>query len=552
MSFYNVAQWLSRICKVTLMTATALTYQNCGESYLSVKHISQSELPSLPADVPSTQEPQAPQPPLPTPPQPAYVPNRFVTATASGNGDGSSASPWTLAQAMQLAQPGNIVQVGPGIYNGNYKPNWREPTFSPANSGTANAKIVFFAQYPAAYYYQQLASVSQVRNNGTYVQDLGTGAACPNGTVNNDCGSSAIGCFERNHIVWDGFFADERYIAWAGDGGPVASNGSVGCEFRRNYIKMREQLTHREALPDGSFLLARTNHRGILVERSDGTKIFDNVIEGEGYRTGEPDIRTYNGESAVVLYDSKNFEVANNIFRNLKHAFYPKGIHENAPALVPGSFHHNRVENCEIAHELNALASPGTTALENEFFDIFQNIYVNNSQIFNIRPVGANVGPQQWRFVNNTVYNSQPGFRIVGFNAFSTVAGEQSIYRNNIFVGLGTAWDIYQGDYASSFGRADINYNRYFTVNSFFTVGNLSFANWQALGSDSNSTVGDPLFVNVGAQNFKLQPTSPILRGQASSGYDILNLQGEGTSARINLGAFISPLQNEVIGVRAP
>jgi hypothetical protein len=468
------------------------------------------------------------------PPVLSYTPNRFVTANASGNGDGSAASPWTLAQAMQSAQPGDVVQVGPGIYAGTYKPNWQEPTFLPARSGLQNSKIVFFAQYPAANYYQNTSLVSDVRNNGTYTQNAGAAST----------GSAAIGCFSRNYIVWDGFYVDEIYVAWAGDGGPVADRNSVGCEFRRNFIKMREQLTPLE-----NGVPARTNHRGIASEDSDGVKILDNIIEGEGYRTNDPN-RVYNGESGILMYDTKNYEIAHNILRNMKHAFYPKGVHDGEFPLVPGSFHHNLIEGCENAHEFNGIAATSTVAAQNEFLDIFQNIYINNLKIFNIRPPSTTDGPQQWRFVNNTVYNSQNGHGIAGFNANSTTAGELTMYRNNIFVGIATAWEIYQGDYASSYGKSDIAYNRYFTVNTFYNIGNLNLSAWKNLGADAFSSEGDPLFISANNRDFRLQSGSSVLRTGVNRGIDILNLQGEGTSASINLGAIISSNQSEVVGIR--
>ncbi|MEK7802475.1 MAG: hypothetical protein AAB276_08485, partial [Pseudomonadota bacterium] len=87
---------------------------------------------------------------------------------------------------------------------------------------------------------------------------------------------------------------------------------------------------------------------------------------------------------------------------------------------------------------------------------------------------------------------------------------------------------------------------RYFNVNAFYTVGNLSFGAWQALGQDLNSTVGDPSFVSGNTGDFRLQGTSPAL----NAGIDVLNLKGLGVNSQINLGAFVSPTQNEVIGIR--
>jgi len=99
-------------------------------------------------------------------------PNRFVSASAAGGGDGSEASPWTLAEAMTNAVAGDRVQIAPGTYRGAATGDRYVPTFNPSHSGTVDAPIVFCAQFPAVYHEADPSRWSVIQNDGARAHRL--------------------------------------------------------------------------------------------------------------------------------------------------------------------------------------------------------------------------------------------------------------------------------------------------------------------------------------------------------------------------------------------
>src|SRR5688572_25646919 len=74
--------------------------------------------------------------PNPGPKAAPLTATHWVSATATGSGNGTQQNPYTLAQALRLAQPGWKVSCGPGDYIGvNTSTGW-EPSFQIAANGT--------------------------------------------------------------------------------------------------------------------------------------------------------------------------------------------------------------------------------------------------------------------------------------------------------------------------------------------------------------------------------------------------------------------------------
>ena len=73
-----------------------------------------------------------------------------VSASATGGGSGTDASPWTLAEACANCQPGMVIGLRKGVYVGTPTYTWYIPSFSPANSGTEAYPIYFVAEHSAA------------------------------------------------------------------------------------------------------------------------------------------------------------------------------------------------------------------------------------------------------------------------------------------------------------------------------------------------------------------------------------------------------------------
>lgn len=152
----------------------------------------------------------------------------------------NSGSPTTLGTAMARAAAPNRVQCAPGTYsavaiNGNrFTPAW-----FPANSGTSHANnIVFFAQYPAAYY----------RNN----PELWTELSRPRetwwgggGNINPITGASVSDSVGRNYVYWDGFYINETVSRSGPSAGCVQTQGgSTGIRYRRFLFDRRGMSTY--------------------------------------------------------------------------------------------------------------------------------------------------------------------------------------------------------------------------------------------------------------------------------------------------------------------
>src|SRR5690606_12982988 len=114
---------------------------------------------------------------------------------ATGSGNGTDQQPWSLSQALQLAQPGMVIGVRAGTYIGQAQTADSNalrytPAFRSARSGTAAAPIHLVAEHPAAL---DFGPRSELRSGATVV-----GAGWP-----------AFGNYQRDHVWWIGFASDE-------------------------------------------------------------------------------------------------------------------------------------------------------------------------------------------------------------------------------------------------------------------------------------------------------------------------------------------------------
>ena len=78
----------------------------------------------------------------------------------------------------------------------------------------------------------------------------------------------------------------------------------------------------------------------------------------------------------------------------------------------------------------------------------------------------------------------------------------------------------------------------------------MGFGDWRKLGQDAHSLIGNPRFTNADSGDFRLAANSPVRATGANPGLDILNLRGQGTTATINMGAYITDDMSDTIGVR--
>ncbi|HEY0611382.1 MAG TPA: hypothetical protein VGD35_17045, partial [Chitinophaga sp.] len=164
----------------------------------------------------------------------------WVSASATGSGNGTQQNPYTLAQALQLAQPGWRVSCGPGEYMGVNTNQRFDPSFQILANGTENNPIIFFAQNYAAL---NTTGRSILRHNGTQ-----QGYGCP-----------VLGLDTGHH--WYGFYITESLAPTTPDTGPIVCGGKHN---RISYFRIdRGPTTWPQARSDN-------NHAAIRFEGQNG------------------------------------------------------------------------------------------------------------------------------------------------------------------------------------------------------------------------------------------------------------------------------------------
>lgn len=434
---------------------------------------------------------------------------KFVTAGASGSGDGSIGNPWTLAQAMTSAVAGDIVGVAAGTYVGadpSAGSGYRyTPAFRLSNSGTAEAPIILVAENHAALV---TSGYSDIRSGATVA-----GSGWP-----------AFGVLTKDYVQWVGFYTDETAANNKGcaDAGPVTMWSTTGSKVLRCKIR-------------GENAPFNDNHAGIRLENFFSGRVASNDISGfstqlNGGSTNQAGIMTYDLRNSIIehnliddcgndLYIKGRDQYGNTIRWNWLSGATSAGMRLGALIVDPSEptnrnlLYGNVFAGCANDIEL-ALSATQPDA-------------VNGTDIF-----------------NNTTYIGAGAGSSLAVMITDSVEDHDNTLRNNIFYAPGRKAYFGQetsGNSAAGFaGYISPDYNIYYGATSFGdgTSGSdwnaIDFTTWKSLtGADANSLVADPLFVDAGGDDFTLQGGSPAI----NLGIDYKNLLGGGASAPIDAGA---------------
>ncbi|MCI0518352.1 MAG: right-handed parallel beta-helix repeat-containing protein [Woeseiaceae bacterium] len=456
---------------------------------------------------------------------------------AADSNTGTAAAPWaTLGRAVwgsqsydtpnagAALQAGEVVIVRSGVHSAAGKDSRYNPVFNPVNAGSAGAPIVIKAAgnvtiQPLIGYQGlvQSAGPTSVRLaadasalNDAYagwtlriVAGTGAGQArkiaqtqmpgqqyvaagsydgamrtatmhaawttVPDATslVTLTRPGPMVGAQGRNHIVWDGFRVIEA-DSYHADTGPVVIWGS------ENVSLLHLNIVGMPLTPQYD------NHNGIRV---DGSRNFlISSCEISGFRSTQT-LNNLQNEAGIMLYGDHDGVIENNLIYNINSGIFPKGNY-GTNLLIRQNIVHDARQSFRVSYHSNV--------------DIHQNIVYDSA--LSIRGAEGNSGV---RFYNNVGFRNTSGPN----NWFGTDGIE---FFNNVYLDV-----TYPYDYEGALGNFTSNHNHFYNYTGFRVVnsniGRLDA--WQALGYDLQATESDPLFVDPGSLDFRLQDGSPLAIG---------------------------------------
>jgi len=412
---------------------------------------------------------------------------RYVEVTAPGGGNGSSANPWTLTEAVQQAIAGHRVNVRAGTYQvlNTFGPDIGITGIKPQNSGVDGNPITFRAN----------------PGDSPVIDQLGAG----------------IGFYidGKSFIRIDGFEITNTNDTNGSDkyGGIVA--------FNADDIVSENNTIHGCDAPNGN------NNGAVRYDSTTNSTIRNNTL----YDVFVGGVSNGNA-SGIHSYLMGDVVIENNTIYNANNGIFHKSAPLNDACVIRKNIVHstNRAMFFDVA-------GGGSNAHKNQ--RIIQNILYNNLDNVYLKAPAVDISPRindGFHLINNTVVGGNSAltaYNVINLNVY-----------NNLFIGPFTHKAVRMGDdiIFGSFMSSTVLYydnNNYFNGEEFIfdydissTPSYNSLAAWQAgTGADLNSISTDPLFVNAAANDYKLQA------GSAS-----INAGRNG----ITMGAYITG--NETIG----
>ncbi|THU40374.1 hypothetical protein FAM09_10935 [Niastella caeni] len=465
--------------------------------------------------------------PGPIPAMASLSATHWVSATATGSGNGTQQNPYTLTQALQLAQPGWRVCCGPGEYIGVNRNHTWDTSFQIRANGTEDNPIIFFAQNYAAL---NTSGRSILRHNGTQ-----QGYGCP-----------VLGLVTGHH--WYGFYITESLAPTKADTGPIVCSGKYN---RISYFRIdRGPVTWPEALSDN-------NHAAI---RFEGVGVQNNLVSDcwiENYSRenafrSEQGIQLFSQNDSTITTSTGRLIIENCFFDNVETALTSKGAGTSRWILGGIVFRRNLVRASTATNTVGAVNFMDTSG-ELGRNQVYQNIQVGGNY-FVVCWSMAGYPIRDIDVINNTLINATMNREIEGIHTAYAGAGTTGSgwrIHNNIKTGTAPLFNFpkTQSDAAvlSRSHNLSFGHSRWGYVHSRGTA-TQSLAEWVANTQfDDFSLESDPQLVSSvwGNANLgKLQQTSPA----RNAAIDLLNLNGNGTSAACHMGAYSN--DNVVIGIR--
>lgn len=407
------------------------------------------------------------------------TPTIYAAPTTQGTGSGNSeANAMALQDAIASASASSIIGCVPGVYalsRAGTDDRWLPIYFLENSGSSAGSPTTVVGKYDHLLYYTDAAKRCELQNTTA-------------STVSpwNDPGNrAAIGCYARNNQKWVNFYIDTSNVPSYPDKGSVVCNQANNITFRK--IVFNRTLGYNGA----------DNYDCFFLQAS------DNVTVEYCYATGHVGT-SHRNISVVKTYSCTNFTIRYNSFNGVCQCIYIKG--DVLGGGQSGTIYGNKsVGNTSGMIAVGVVRSPSATT---NTVTVHHNLSIRDAEGLRYESSGdsgtSNAGR---KFYNNTIVDATGslGGGAIYSNDSTFIADE--FYNNVVAFTSSTAQNCI--DWQTSASISVLNYNLYYEAGATPTF-NADAATWTGLASwqghtsaEANSSVGDPVFDNAGADNYK-------------------------------------------------
>jgi hypothetical protein len=418
----------------------------------------------------------------------------YVAKNGSDSNPGTETSPWlTIQKAVNTVSAGDTVYVKEGNYN-------EKVSFvgSPANltfkaySGTkpvisgigltgSGDGIIYIrnTDYLTIDGFEIAHTTASTGGYGVYayrdidhltlknltIHDINRGGVRIDGTYDNAGAQRPAMNGSVTNLLIDGI---QVY-----DTNRVIPSDEITSLIRVNGAEIKNSVFHDPGLNplDRSGAVALGKNGVDLKNGCANISIHDNEIYGSGY--------TYGGSSMGTMWEG--IYIDNNAQNQGNIKIYNNYIHDTWGGIELGS------------------EEAGHTTLTN--VDIYNNIFYNNQYALRVYP---NDFDRTYKFINNTAYKN---YNTIYEHPFGNGKNINCVIRNNILYGTSGADPLINiGNFAVS-GKPTIDHNIYYNSAGYGSL---------LTTLTGGYTPANPLFVDINANNFKLQSVSPVINAGSS------------------------------------
>lgn len=409
------------------------------------------------------------------------TPTLYAAPTVQGTGSGASeANAMALETACATAGAGDVVGCIPGVYANSRSTSddrWL-PVYFPANSGSSGSPVIFVGKYDHLLYYADAAKRCEIQNTLA-------------STVSpwNDPGNRAgIGCYARDYQQWRNFYLNTSNVPSYPDRGSVVCNDASNITFRK--IVWNRTLGY----------VGTDNYDCLFLQASDGVTVEYCYAFGH---TGA----SHRNIAVIKTYSCTSFTLRYNTFENVCQGIYIKGDVLGAAGFgQSGTIYGNRSVGASSGMIAVGVVRSGTAP--SNVVTVHHNLSIRDAEGLRYESSGdsgtSNAGRQ---FYNNTIVDATGSLGGGALYSNDSSLIDDEFYNNVVAFTSATAQNC--ADLQTSSGFGVLNYNLYYESGGTptFNADAASYtglAAWQAhTGAESNSSVGDPAFVNVGADNYR-------------------------------------------------